>query len=207
MDSTPRPRATLSRCSKLRAVEFTVQDSHDRHRDHQRPQPELQSRQAHGCDLETVRRGFRSPILSRGTKRGRVQCRLCPPRPITFLGGKRAASQFHSPLGRTVYLGNRGTHFSRPHLQGAVGMCTNCQVRGRLAPCRNCFGVVGRMAHGFLERTILQHVMGNPSVCIYRFTHMFDHKRSRSTRENGFGRYLIVHACNEPERGPDIASH
>ena len=38
---------------------------------------------------------------------------------------------------------NRGTDFSRPHLQGAVGMCMNCQVRARLVFRRDCFGVVG----------------------------------------------------------------
>ena len=38
---------------------------------------------------------------------------------------------------------NRGTHFSRPHLQGAVGMYMNCQVTARLMLRRNCFGGVG----------------------------------------------------------------
>jgi hypothetical protein len=38
---------------------------------------------------------------------------------------------------------DRGTHFSRPHLQGSVGMYMNFQVRARLVFRRNCFGVVG----------------------------------------------------------------
>ena len=71
----------------------------------------------------------------------------------TTAPGWRKAGQPSPFLGRVANYGaaNRGTHFSRPHLRGAVGRYMNCQVRARLMLGPNCFGVSDRSAFCALQ--------------------------------------------------------
>ena len=72
----------------------------------------------------------------------------------TTAPGWRRAVQASPLLGRVANYGaaNRGTHFSRPHLPGAIGRSMNCHVRARLMlrtkllRCRRtdaCYATVG----------------------------------------------------------------
>jgi hypothetical protein len=67
---------------------------------------------------------------------------------------------------------------------------------GRIAPA----GV------GASEHTILQHVMDNPSACLYVSIHILAHHWLPNPREIGFGRYLITHSNDGSAEDPDIAS-
>ena len=82
--------------------------------------------------------GQKSLRINSGSARGIASPAFTSPR-------RRARGERFSRLrssGRVSEQGtaNRGTHFSRPHLQGAVGMWMNCQVRARVMLRRNCFG-------------------------------------------------------------------
>ena len=76
-------------------------------------------------------------------------------RPRLRGGGERFSRLRSSGRVSDYGAANRGTHFSRPHLQGAVGRYMNCQVRARLMlrskllRCRRT-DAQGKSAYGLL---------------------------------------------------------
>src|SRR5271157_735073 len=101
----------------------TRRRNHIRERDRNESPPTVAVRELRVTSVQKDPRSNMAMPLSEATGWGRPRLR----------GGGERFSRLRSS-GRVSDYGtaNRGTHFSRPHLQGAVGRYMNCQVRARL---------------------------------------------------------------------------